>query len=174
MCVCAGVARLALALRSRTSKHVLLRANVCDSARYTFFGRRSRLRTMRARRKKRGKCIMTNHSLTRSVLSLVVGWLLSSACAGGDKPSATMPPAQHHDASSSFPTTTTLDAGSSTCRLLAKMCHSRDKSSEAAHACHVLGHQAPSEEQCEAKRSECVIACGGSGEDAGGPNSGHH
>lgn len=51
------------------------------------------------------------------------------------------------------------------CKVLARTCHAHDKESEQAHACHVLGHAAKSDEECEAKRAECLAVCGG---DAGG------
>lgn len=47
------------------------------------------------------------------------------------------------------------------CAVLAKACHAHDKESDKAHTCHRLGHSAPSNEECEAKRSECVAVCGG-------------
>lgn len=50
---------------------------------------------------------------------------------------------------------------SSACGFLAKTCHSHDKASEKAHACHKLGHAAASEQECEAKRAECTAACSG-------------
>ena len=49
------------------------------------------------------------------------------------------------------------------CATLAKTCHAHDKDSDKAHACHVLGHSAPSNEECEAKRAECLAICGGDG-----------
>lgn len=54
---------------------------------------------------------------------------------------------------------------SSACAFLARTCHSHDKASEKAHACHKLGHAAASEQECEAKRAECVAACSGPGAD---------
>ena len=47
------------------------------------------------------------------------------------------------------------------CATLAKTCHAHDKDSDKAHACHVLGHSAPSNEECEAKRAECLAVCSG-------------
>ena len=49
------------------------------------------------------------------------------------------------------------------CAVLAKTCHAHDKDSDKAHACHVLGHSAPSNEECEAKRAECLATCAGDG-----------
>jgi hypothetical protein len=51
------------------------------------------------------------------------------------------------------------------CAVLAKTCHAHDKDSEEAHACHVLGHSAPSNDECESKRTDCMAICGGA--DAG-------
>ncbi len=49
------------------------------------------------------------------------------------------------------------------CRLLATTCHAHDKESDKAHSCHVLGHTASSNDECEAKRTECMAVCGTDG-----------
>lgn len=49
------------------------------------------------------------------------------------------------------------------CAILAKTCHARDKDSEKAHECHVLGHRSTTNDACEAKRVECLAACAGDG-----------
>lgn len=81
------------------------------------------------------------------------------AC-GGAAPAASPEPAPapaahsgpgHHAHHPDFPA----------CAVLAKTCHPHDKDSDKAHACHVLGHNAPSNEECEAKRAECLAICGG-------------
>jgi hypothetical protein len=81
----------------------------------------------------------------RSLLLSVV--LCGAACGASNPPAATD---GHHGAHPDFPA----------CSTLAKTCHAHDKDSENAHACHVLGHRAASNEECEAKRAECLALCG--------------
>lgn len=47
------------------------------------------------------------------------------------------------------------------CVALARACHSHDADGPVAHECHELGHAAPSEERCLAKKDECMKVCGG-------------
>ena len=72
--------------------------------------------------------------------------LFVAACGGG----SSRPAESHHGAHPDFPA----------CATLAKTCHAHDKDGEKAHECHVLGHRAPSNEECEAKRVECLAICG--------------
>jgi hypothetical protein len=73
--------------------------------------------------------------------------------AGAPAPAASHGAPGHHGHHPDFPA----------CTVLAKTCHTHDKDSDKAHACHVLGHSAPSNEECEAKRAECLAICGGDG-----------
>ena len=91
---------------------------------------------------------------------ICVGLMLIVAC-GGSTPVASPEPAApaahsgpgHHGDHPDFPA----------CTVLAKTCHAHDKDSDQAHACHALGHSAPSNEECEAKRAECLAICGSDG-----------
>jgi len=82
----------------------------------------------------------------------------SFAC-GSDKPVEA--PNPNANAASTTTQPHHAPSGGTACAALAKTCHAHDKESELAHTCHRLGHQATSEEQCEAKRAECLDACGG-------------
>lgn len=84
------------------------------------------------------------------------------ACGASPTPAASPDPAPapaahgspgHHGQHPDFPA----------CAVLAKTCHAHDKDSDRAHACHMLGHSAPSNEECEAKRAECLGICGSDG-----------
>lgn len=102
-----------------------------------------------------------DRSLSRALL------LVSLVACGGSTPAASSDPSAvpasssqsgahqgaGHAAHADFPACTTL----------AKTCHAHDKDSDKAHACHVLGHSASSNEECEAKRAECLAICGGDG-----------
>jgi hypothetical protein len=71
--------------------------------------------------------------------------LTITACAGNSPPS---------------PAATSSASEPSVCEELATLCHEHDKSGPVAHECHVLGHSKEStEEQCRAKRPECIQAC---------------
>ena len=97
------------------------------------------------------------------VILIFAGLMLVAACAGSTpaaSPEPAPPPAAHsgpgaghHGHHPDFPA----------CAVLAKTCHAHDKDSDQAHACHALGHSAPSNEECEAKRAECLAICGGDG-----------
>ncbi|MBS2012557.1 MAG: hypothetical protein JST00_06710 [Deltaproteobacteria bacterium] len=78
-------------------------------------------------------------------------------------PPATAPPAT--EASSTAPSAHGAAHGGPraelpACAVLAKTCHARDKDSEKAHECHLLGHRSTSNDACEAKRAECLATCG--------------
>lgn len=108
--------------------------------------------------------------MIRPILARALLFFISvSACGGSTPPQASEPAATSpgtaghdgggghhggagpHGAHADFPA----------CAVLAKTCHSHDKDSDKAHACHVLGHSAPSNEECEAKRAECLAICAG-------------
>ena len=96
-------------------------------------------------------------SLSAAIMILVLACGGSTPAASPEPAPATAPAAHsgpgHHGHHPDFPA----------CAVLAKTCHAHDKDSDKAHACHVLGHSAPSNEECEAKRAECLATCGGDG-----------
>lgn len=95
----------------------------------------------------------------RASVVVVLGALVACAGAGTERASPAPAPAPAPETSGrhggghhpDFPA----------CAWLAKACHPHDKESEKAHACHVLGHRAPSNEACEAERAACLVPCGG-------------
>lgn len=89
---------------------------------------------------------------------LLVAALSLLACGSSAQPAPANSPPQGHHPSSGVPQQANA---SPSCRELARTCHAHDKDSEKAHACHVLGHTAPSEAECAARREECLSECGG-------------
>ena len=87
---------------------------------------------------------------------------LTLACAACGASSTTPNPIDSSAASSpgAAPSIATSAAPESACALLARTCHSRDKDGAVQHACHMLGHHGKDPAQCEAKRAECLTACG--------------
>ncbi len=84
----------------------------------------------------------------------------SAAASGGDRNGCgNHPPGACAAASSDGPTAPTGDAP--TCLFLARKCHPYDAASPTAHACHELGHTSTNDAECQAKKAECVAACGG-------------
>lgn len=86
------------------------------------------------------------------------------ACGGRSPPPAattSSPESQHHPAQGTHHGAPHEAAAAPSCRELATTCHAHDKDSEKAHACHVLGHKAANEEECAARREECLTECGG-------------
>lgn len=74
--------------------------------------------------------------------TLYIGALVAvvAACGGSSKPAAT-------------------PAAAASCEELAKACHPHEEHTPLAKECHELGHKAPSEEACAARKTECLAAC---------------
>ena len=80
----------------------------------------------------------------------ILAILASSSCTPA--PATSPPPAQ--------PSAGLEDPAPPTCRELGKVCHGHDDAGGLPRECHLMGHNPKStEEQCKAKRAECVAAC---------------
>ncbi|MFO0739615.1 MAG: hypothetical protein U0270_27200 [Labilithrix sp.] len=99
--------------------------------------------------------------MLRSAAVVILGLL--AACAGSPPAAPAAEPASTSSSTAPHHAAPEHAHGSDApaCKLLARTCHAHDKASEQAHACHVLGHSAKSNEECEAKRTECLAVCGG-------------
>jgi hypothetical protein len=104
--------------------------------------------------------IMSSAKLLGAALAFVACASSPPSPPASSEPASTMPAASAQNGKAPHePGHNTSEAP--ICKLLAHACHPHDKDSEKAHACHVLGHRASTNEECEAKRVECLTACVG-------------
>lgn len=75
------------------------------------------------------------------IVAGIVVVVVVAACGGASKPAAMS------------------GAVTPSCEALAKACHAHAEQSAVARECHELGHTAPSEDACAARKAECLTAC---------------
>lgn len=73
-------------------------------------------------------------------LALVAVVFVVAACGGSSKPAAS-------------------PGAMPSCDALSSACHPHEEHTALAKECHELGHKAPSEETCAARKAECLAAC---------------
>lgn len=98
-----------------------------------------------------GAIVVESHSRAMRHLFFAASIALLAGCGG---------------ASSTPSTTSTTEPSTSVCDEIGRACHDVDPGDGLAHDCHVNAHTMWSEDECSARRHECMSACGAPGHES--------
>ena len=94
------------------------------------------------------------------IVSFFTSFAALTGCGAGEARPAASAPAGTTTPAVASASSVPAGAPRSACAEIASACHDHAKHSAAAQGCHELGHSPDAtEEQCSAKRTECLAAC---------------